>query len=296
MMRSSLSPNASHASMFVSAGKGLAFQRRTASGGVSAHTSGGSGTAPMWVRLQRSGASVTASSSTNGSSWTTVGTDTVELGTTIYVGLALTSHQDGVLASASFDSVALRASDTPSLPEGVSDRDIGSVGAAGFASYSNGTFQVTGSGADIWGTADEFHFVYQSWSGDGTIVARVAQVSNTDVWTKAGVMIRNSLDANASHVSMFVSAGKGLAFQRRTTTGAESVHTSGGSGTAPMWVKLQRSGSTVTASVSADGTSWTVVGSDTIELGATIYVGLALTSHHDGAVASATFDGVSLGS
>ena len=55
-------------------------------------------------------------------------------------------------------------------------RDVGAVGVAGSASYSNGTFTVSGSGDDVWGTADAFHYAYQSLSGDGQIVARVASV------------------------------------------------------------------------------------------------------------------------
>jgi hypothetical protein len=91
------------------------------------------------------------------------------------------------------------------------------------------------------------------------------------------------------------SPGKGPAFQRRAASGGLSIHTSGGSGTAPTWVKLQRAGPSITACVSSDGVSWSTVGIDTIELGDTMYVGLALTSHRDGALASASFDNVSVG-
>jgi hypothetical protein len=180
------------------------------------------------------------------------------------------------------------------LPSGWGSVDIGQVGAHGSVSYLGRTYALAGSGTDIWNTRDEFHFVYRSWSGDGAIVARVATVSDTDRWTKAGVMMRSSLAADASHASMFVTPGKGLAFQRRTASGALSVHTSGGSGTAPRWVKLQRTGNTISAYMSLDGTSWSTVGEDHIQLGTTMYVGLALTSHRDGALASASFDHVSV--
>jgi phosphatidylserine/phosphatidylglycerophosphate/cardiolipin synthase-like enzyme len=180
------------------------------------------------------------------------------------------------------------------LPTGWGSADIGPVGAPGSVSYSGGSYQLTASGADIWSTRDEFHFVYRSWAGDGEVVARVAAVSHTDPWTKAGVMMRSSLSADSKHASMFVTPGKGLAFQRRTASGGLSVHTSGGSGTAPMWVKLQRAGTSISAYVSSDGVSWSTVGTDIIELGATMYVGLALTSHHDGALASASFDSLSV--
>src|SRR5712671_5536295 len=54
------------------------------------------------------------------------------------------------------------------------DRDIGAVAVAGSASNNgNGAFTVSGSGADIWGTADEFHYVYFQVTNDVAIVARV---------------------------------------------------------------------------------------------------------------------------
>jgi hypothetical protein len=69
---------------------------------------------------------------------------------------------------------------------------------------------------------------------------------------------------------VLVSAGNGSAFQRRKSAGATSLSNSGSlTAVAPLWVRLARSGSTVTASTSADGTSWTTIGSDTIALGTT---------------------------
>ncbi|RPH51984.1 MAG: hypothetical protein EHM91_00665 [Planctomycetota bacterium] len=63
---------------------------------------------------------------------------------------------------------------------------------------------------------------------------------------------------------------------------------------APYWVRLVRTGSTFTASVSSDGAAWTTVGSDTIAMGTGAYVGLALTSHNDAALCTATFTNVSV--
>ena len=86
------------------------------------------------------------------------------------------------------------------------DQDIGSPSLVGSASLSGGTFTVKASGADIWGTADQFHFVYQQLSGDGEIVARVASIQNVNVWAKAGVMIRETLDANSKHAMVLFSS------------------------------------------------------------------------------------------
>src|SRR5260370_1374741 len=66
------------------------------------------------------------------------------------------------------------------LPSPWVDQDVGAVGVSGSASYVPGTFIENGSGADIWGTADAFHYVYQPLNGDGKIVARIATQQNTD--------------------------------------------------------------------------------------------------------------------
>lgn len=181
-----------------------------------------------------------------------------------------------------------------SLPSPWTTANIGAVGATGSASHSGGTFTVVGSGADIWGTADEFRYVYQSVSGDVTITARVASLGNTDSWAKAGVMIRESTGANVRHTFTAVTAGNGLAFQRRTTSGGGSAHTAGGSGAAPYWVRVTRVGNVFTSYVSTNGSSWTQVGSETIAMPSGTLVGLAVTSHNDGVLCTATFDNVTV--
>ena len=79
-------------------------------------------------------------------------------------------------ASFSWTVAALAAG----LPAPWVEQDIGAVGQAGSGSFASGTFTVKGSGADIYGTSDQFHFVYQTLSGDGEIKARVVSVQNTN--------------------------------------------------------------------------------------------------------------------
>jgi phosphatidylserine/phosphatidylglycerophosphate/cardiolipin synthase-like enzyme len=181
---------------------------------------------------------------------------------------------------------------TAELPDGWSTSDVGNVAVTGAVAYDSGTFRVDGSGADVWGTVDEFRFVYRTLQGDGSLTARVASLEHADAWTKAGVMIRATLDAGAPHAFMLVSAAKGIAFQRRTAAGSVSTHTSGGSGTAPVWLRITRSGNTLTGFRSNDGVSWTIVGTDLIAMGPDVLIGLALTSHRDGTLATAVFESV----
>jgi phosphatidylserine/phosphatidylglycerophosphate/cardiolipin synthase-like enzyme/regulation of enolase protein 1 (concanavalin A-like superfamily) len=295
MMRETLDPGSPHAMMIVSAGKGLAFQRREAAGGPSLHAGGGSGVAPQWVRLERSGNTFTAARSADGDSWTIVGTATIVMAPTIHVGLPVTSHRDGSLARGTFMAVAVSGS-TPgtgtTLPDGWTNADVGSVGAAGSAGHAGDTFTIEGSGRDIWYSADEFHFVSRTMTGDGSITARVRTIEAVHAWTKAGVMMRETLDPGARHAMVIVSSGKALAFQRRVATGGATVHTTAAAGTAPYWVRLVRTGDVFTAAVSADGSAWTTVGDASIPMAAMIHVGLPVTSHDDGILATATIDEV----
>ena len=171
--------------------------------------------------------------------------------------------------------------------------DIGSPALAGSAAFDAGVWTVVGSGSDIWGTSDQFQFAYESMTGDGEIVARVASLTNTNSWAKAGVMIRNTLSANSTHAFVAVTPANGVAFQRRRTTGGTSTHTAGAARTAPYWVRLVRAGSVFSGYSSADGATWTLVGTSTITMGSTVFVGLAVTSHRSSARATATFTNVS---
>ncbi len=182
-----------------------------------------------------------------------------------------------------------------SLPSPWAQRDIGSVPIAGNATDSSGTFTITASGADIWNGADAFHYVYQPLTGDGTIIAKVNSVQQANAWSKAGVMIRESLAANSTHAMMLVSAAKGVLFEWRGATAATSSATAGSLSAPPRWVKLVRSGNTFAGFESADGSTWTSVGSTTITMSAqTVYIGLAVTSHTTSAATTAVIGNVSV--
>ena len=172
------------------------------------------------------------------------------------------------------------------------DQDIGNVGAAGSAVFSNGTFTVEGSGVDIWDYQDGFHFVYQPLNGDGAIVARVAGLSNTDPWAKAGVMIRQSTDPGCPCAMMALTPGNGATFQYRVSPNDLSYYTNQSGTAPPYWVKLARSANALTGYKSGDGLTWVRVGSATIPMSSAASIGLAVTAHNYGVLNTATFDQV----
>jgi hypothetical protein len=178
------------------------------------------------------------------------------------------------------------------VPSPWQSRDIGAVGQPGTASYSNGVFTIRGAGADIWNSSDSFHYVSQPLSGNGEIVARVTGIQATHTWAKAGVMIRETLSSNSAHALLNLTPAGTIEFLARSSTGASTAVVKNSSHSAPVWLKLVRSASTVTGFVSSNGSSWTPLGSTTLSIGSSANVGLAVTSHNTSILNTSTFDSV----
>ena len=192
-------------------------------------------------------------------------------------------------------TVTLVVNPSTGLPPGWTDSDIGTPGVAGSATFTSGTFTVNGGGADIWSTSDNFNYAYVSTTGDVTITARVASQQSTNAWAKSGVMIRESTAANSSFVHVFVTPANGVNMQYRPSTGASAVQLAQVAGVAaPYWVRIQRSGSTFTGFASADGVSWTQVGTINVTMASNALQGLSVTAHNNTALNTSTFDNVTV--
>ena len=286
MMRTSEAAGASHHFLLASMQHGVAYQYRPVLDGPTYHIPVADGSAPAWFRIQRtSGTTVQLSYSPDGIAWTAVGSTSAA--GELLVGLAVTSHDATQPATAAVDSVDVRRDADP-----WTGADVGAVAVPGSTAFDGRMYTIRANGRDIWGTFDAFHFTHQTLVGDGSVTARLSTLHGVDPWTKAGVMIRSSMDPSASHAFMFASLGKGLAFQRRVTDGALTLHTGGAVVPLPQWLRLTRTGTTITGSVSSDGLTWIDVGSETFPtLPVTVLAGLAVTSHDDSTLAAATFDG-----
>ncbi len=169
-----------------------------------------------------------------------------------------------------------------------------------FAELASGHIVMGAAGADIWDAADEFRFGYKSLVGDGSIVARVENLTNTHEWAKAGVMIRQTLEPGSAFAAVYLTPGNGCRYQARLTAGAAAVSDTDVATAeqialaAPYWIKIERSGSVFNGYYSADGQNWTAMSwnPQTIAMNGTVYIGLAVTSHNTAALASAEFSGV----
>jgi hypothetical protein len=190
-------------------------------------------------------------------------------------------------------------------------QDIGTPGdpsPAGNATFdsSTGAYTLTASGSDIWTNSDHMQYVYEPLVGDGSIVARLVNASAPDFWTKAGVMIRDDLTAGAANDFMLDTpnpAHQEPVMQFRDSDFGQTSDTGnhiGPTNPTPIWLKLVRSGNTftgywapdTTGTLPPDAAFHLMATHTTPVMPTTVYVGLALTSHSPGNLATATFDHV----
>lgn len=274
MIRASLANNSAMAIVMFDQGMGLArFAERASTGAGAVYTNGASSTTPLWLRLNKSGSTVTAYSSTDGITWNLIGTSTVTYGAQFYVGFAVTSRNQ-TPALAKFDSFMGVPTSANALPTTFTDLDIGTVGTAGLATYVNGTYDVFGAGTGVASTADSFNFNYATITADGDYIA---EVLNQDA-AQEGLMVRASLDPNSSMATVLLTGGH-TNFLARTSTGGSAATAQGAAaGNSPVWLRLNKSGNVVTGYTSTDGVNWTNISSTTISFGSSFYVGFAVSS------------------
>jgi regulation of enolase protein 1 (concanavalin A-like superfamily) len=288
MIKESAAPGAKYVLLAVTPEHGVTFQY---------NFSGDGGSAPYtfpdgWLKLEREGDLFRGYTSANGTDWSLVGQTTVQMSTDVTAGLAVNSHEfSTLLNTTTFDNVSVSdGSSTPGgLPAPWTGGDVGAPVLVGSSTHAGGVFTLNGGGNDIWADADQFHFVSQTLTGDGEIVARVTAQEDTNEWTKSGVMIKQSTTAGSAYALLAVTPEHGVVLQdsfNRSIAAAAPAATT--------WLKLARAGDVITGSVSADGQVWTEIGSATVDLDGNAVIGLFVTSHDGGQLNTTTFDNVSV--
>ncbi|HCO94979.1 MAG TPA: hypothetical protein DIU00_13675 [Phycisphaerales bacterium] len=175
--------------------------------------------------------------------------------------------------------------------------------APGSVAETDGNYTVVGRGADIWLASDQFQYAHTTLTGDGSMVVKVESLDATDNWTKAGIMIRESLDPGSAFAAVYATGVNGVRFQARTTTDQEatsdtSVATDEQKALVPpVWLKIERTFPMISAYYSTDGVEWTPMSWNPQVIPMTptpIHIGLAVTSHSgDSTYAEAVFWGLS---
>jgi glucose/arabinose dehydrogenase len=211
-----------------------------------------------------------------------------------------------------------------SVPLPWTSTDVGAPITSGTADYSaaDSSYYLDGGGADAFGANDQFHYVYQTLAGDGSITARVRYQSDASAWSKAGVMIKQSAAAGAPFVDALVTPDVSPATPNSNGVGCDAngclsplppvapamgygarMQYSGSGSKTPTtypagftspdkWVKLARSGNVFMTWISANGVNWTLMGTATVPMTGPVTIGLFDTSHNIGQDSTAAFDNV----
>jgi len=168
------------------------------------------------------------------------------------------------------------------VPSGWQSAAIGTVTQAGYGEYLNGVFGLSAVTGNIASTADSFTGFHRQVPDVCRITARIAVRSTLASSTRAGVMIRSSLDANAVMCAAVTTNTTTIQRAYRTTAGGTAdTALSQGSLTLPLWLRLTRIGDEVTIERSSNGTAWTIFGSalSLPNLGPAPFVSLVMASN-----------------
>ena len=228
MIRESLTESSRHASMLVTRGMGTIFQRRRNTGSGTVSTGGGSLQAPVWVRLTVAGTTVRGYQSVDGANWILVGSDNIALGSDFYVGLAITSSDPQLMATASVDHVTVTASGGNQAPQ------VSLTAPAPGATYTApATLTVTANASDSDGTVARVDF-YHGSTLIGTDTSQPYSASWSDVAAGSYSLTAVATDDDGA----------------RTTSGAVSITVTASNSPPSVTLTAPANGATFTAPAS----------------------------------------------
>ncbi|MDX2548870.1 DUF1349 domain-containing protein [Streptomyces sp. WI04-05B] len=285
--------SAGYAAVVVTPNNGVSFQRDSTADGYLDQLTNTAATvkAPVWLRLTRTATQVSAYYSTDGSTFTQVGSTVTlpSMAATQDAGVIHTAHST-TPGSATFSNLQIVTSPY---------KAYSSVPAA--VDQHGGVTSLTSAGIDVWrsGAAydDDYAAAYQPGAAgsSSTVTVHVDGQDRTNSWSKAGLMLRNSVTSAGSstgYVVLAATPANGIALSYDSNSDGyldANVLKTGSSAIAPVWLRLVRSGTSVTGSYSADGTTWTAVGTATLTgANSTLDAGMFSTAHA-GSPGTATF-------
>jgi cytochrome c553/regulation of enolase protein 1 (concanavalin A-like superfamily) len=210
------------------------------------------------------------------------------------LALRLKNPVNGKLGSIPLHQITIKDDDEGKVIETQNwiGKDIGNPPTAGEHTINGGTITVKGSGNDIWGTDDQFYYLFKAMKGDGALVAKIDSLEVSTPYAKAGVMIRESLASSSKYSFVVRTAENGLRHhwkQLPSSTPQDDFADNARQG--DQYIKVERVGDAFNAYSSANGINWTLISSTTIEMNEELYIGLVNCSQLD-TVGNAIYSGV----
>lgn len=224
----------------------------------------------------------------------------IQEGITYYYKVSA-NNQSGTSGNSNVAS-AKQADVTTALPTGWVNTHIGldKPEVTTTASYTNAvenSFIVIGSGNSITESSDNTTFTYGKVTGDFTFTTHVADYKWAWTWDRAGIMIRESLDPNSKALSIGQGGDPGARFTNfltRSNTGGTQTTIGGNKFSFSPWYRLQRTGNTFTAYQSTDGITYSIIGTSTITMNNSCYIGFFVCSGSLKSFSNITFENATI--
>ena len=175
--------------------------------------------------------------------------------------------------------------------------DVGASPIKGSAEYdaAAGQYRITGSGTDIWGKSDQFHYVWKQMSGDFAVTATASFLTDGIDHRKASIMLRQSLDADSPFLHLVIHGNGMPGVQFRNTKGDDTNTLDlPVEGAGKFRLKLQRQGNTITVWTGKDGAPLRERGHLQNQLGSPVLLGFGVASHSQTAVNTVLFSDVTI--
>ena len=184
----------------------------------------------------------------------------------------------------------------PAFAQGIfaGQTDVGAPAQAGSARFDpvQKIYEVTGGGANIWGAADAFHFVWKKISGDMDLTAKLRfEGAGKVAHRKAGLLVRQTIEAGSPWAGVMLHGDGLTSLQYRETAGGLTREVRAAV-SAPVTIRLLRKGDTFTFYAAREGEPLTEAGSMKVALSDPVYAGLGVCSHDDTVTEKAVFSEV----
>ena len=300
MVRQGNATTSPNAAILVTPGSGLYFQNRLAAGGTTTRPTTWAGTAPKWLRLVYSGGYAVGYISDAGAVWTRLSATRMTLTPPYLVGLAVTSYTNTQTCEADFENVEITS--TPSanfggFPNAWTAENLGSTVTAGQGAYdvASGTILLTGLGTGVGGTANSGAYLHRTWYGNGSFIVRVEDGAFLSTTGKAGLTVSETTAAGSIGLNLYLTTSNQAVLTTRTVTGGTTTTISTATAiSAPYFLKVERTDNRFIASISADGTTWRVLGTPVVVMGSKVEVGMTAASGSATVASTAVFDQLAL--
>ena len=178
-----------------------------------------------------------------------------------------------------------------------SSGDVGGPAIKGSTAFdaATGQYRMTGAGANIWGKQDQFQYAWREITGNFTVTATMRFLGQGNEHRKAGIMVRQTLDTDATYADVLIHGNGMPGLQWRSKSGDETnTFDPPFDGPGTFKIKLVRTGVKMYMFIGKDGAELKEIAHTEVSFQNPVLVGLAVCSHRADAADTVIFSDVSV--